>query len=642
LKHSLLAVLDHEFKPLSVNVEKLGESDFEDLDVSVEKICCAFCEQKFFIPANLDSHVKRKHERVFKHEPFKCLFCSKVLRGKCNFGKHLTLFHKDIAIRCKYRQCFAVFKTKKCLKDHLEKIHCLPKGKNPIECEVCKNWYPSKLSLETHMKRHAQIEKVLEKKYECLFCNEFFVDRNKLNKHAKENHKSEGIKCQQQRCRRYFKSSEEMKEHFENTHKNKCKFCSSNFVSHPLFSSHMRKVHLEKKCNFSKCNFYTDFKEELKKHIREKHERNKNKISDCVYCGISFTNAGKLAEHVRYIHPEIAIRCNRFMCSTYFKSKQDLEEHKKVAHKKVEKHRKSFVCLFCRKTCLDRGKYSAHIKKLHAGEAFRCKNLRCCTFFKSEEDRQKHDEEKHAENYCCALCDYKAPNRCRIMNHLKLNHFPKEVKCPKCPKLFANKAALSVHLLSWHESKKCPHCNQTKSYLDSHLVTTICPICSQTFPCKKLFSDHKHKDAKVVHECLECGEKFKIGSSLKYHINLRHKFGKKWDGYKCKYCKNLFRDLNYLRSHQQSEHFDLMEHKCEICGEPFDLKEKMLRHVSNKHKIGGFECELCEKRFHRKYLLVKHFLNQHFNNPSQFVECADCGQIMNKIKFANHFIRKHM
>jgi len=135
----LLAVVDHELKPLSVNLEKIAESKFEDLELKVEKICCEFCEEKFFIPANLDSHVKRKH-RVFKHEPYKCLFCSKVLRGKCNFGKHLKLFHKDEAIRCKYKHCFAVFNTEKCLKDHLEKRHSLPKGKNPIECEVCKNW----------------------------------------------------------------------------------------------------------------------------------------------------------------------------------------------------------------------------------------------------------------------------------------------------------------------------------------------------------------------------------------------------------------------------------------------------------------------------------------------------------------------
>jgi len=55
-----LVILEQEIKQLFVDLKKLEENDFEDLEVKVEKICCEFCEKKFFIPANLDLHVKQK------------------------------------------------------------------------------------------------------------------------------------------------------------------------------------------------------------------------------------------------------------------------------------------------------------------------------------------------------------------------------------------------------------------------------------------------------------------------------------------------------------------------------------------------------------------------------------------------------
>jgi len=505
-------------KPFFSNLEKLGESDIEDL----EKTCCKFCDEKFFIPADLDFHVRREHQSATENQLFKCLFCSNLAKSEDTYRYHLKMHHKHEGFWCKFRQCAAVFKTEESMAEHLKQNHFMAEGKKPLKCKVCKYWYATKRSLKSHME-------IYKKKvhgpnlYKCIFCNNIFASKIILKQHTKENHESEGIKCQHQRCLLYFKTTEEMKEHFENLHRNNCKFCASSFINRTLLLSHLRKVHLDKKCNFSRCIFYTASEEEMKEHLKEKDHKNR-KI--CVYCGKSCTNPTLLIKHVRENHSEIAIRCDHYRCSFFFKRQEDLEEHKKEAHQR-EKTRKSVVCQFCPKTYADRNPYAVHIKIAHP-EVLRCKYRTCFTFFKTEEELQKHNKEKHVENFCCALCDYKAPKRDHIINHIQRHHLPKEVKCPSCPKFFVRDSSLAAHFNYFHQSQKCPHCNETKSDLKRHVVTTLCPTCSQPFPCRKLLFDHK-LNCKMVHECLECGEVFKIAHYLKLHVNLRHKSGQKWE-----------------------------------------------------------------------------------------------------------------
>jgi len=604
----------------------------------VEKICCDSCDETFFIPANLDSHVQRKHQSASENH-FNCVFCSKLYKTRACLTNHLIKLHKGEGFRCKFKTCSVVFRTEENLDNHYQKVHFTSNGEKHFECEVCKNMYTSKHYLKYHMKSHAKREKQSPEIYECLICKELFSSVNYLKKHKKENHKPEGIKCQIQPCKLYFKTTDEMKEHFINKHNNKCKFCFSSFFRRSLLFSHLRKVHFDKKCNFTQCTFYTDSRKEMAKHVKEKHNKY-NDITDCIYCGKSFAIRTHMSQHVRYMHSEIAICCDNTKCSLFFKTLEDLEKHKKEAHQRVEKHRKSAKCLYCPKTYADRGPYAVHIKIAHP-EAIRCKYRKCFTFFKSEEDRQKHNEEKHVENFCCALCDYKASKRDHIINHIQRHHFPKEVKCPSCPKFFVNKASLNHHFNYSHKSKKCPHCLETLTNLPRHLKTTLCPACSQPFPCSKLLFDHKLKCTKKL-ECRECGKKFEIERHLKQHIYLRHKSGQKWKGFHCKFCSTFFESTKLLRQHHLTEHFDLMKYKCQFCEKAFISRDSCHLHIVSVHRIGGFGCKFCGKRVLSKHLLSKHLSKHHFRQSGwQNVECAECGKILRKCNLSKHFVRYH-
>jgi len=604
----------------------------------VEKICCELCDEKFFIPANLDSHVQRKHQSATEnseHRPLKCLFCCKLYKNKGTYKRHLKLFHKDEAIRCKYSQCFTVFRTEKSLEEHLTKEHFLNKPENSVKCKVCKIWVSSKNSLSKHIEKKHYFKSI-----NCEFCPENYETKAKLFLHIQKSHK-EVIKCRLNFCYLYFKTKQQMDDHFNNAHQIYCKFCDLIFTSIRVYFNHLRKFHLEKKCKFSWCVFYADSKEELENHLKEKHcSKFKNNL-ECVYCGKHFSESrGNMLTHVRRFHSKIAIQCDK-KCARFFKSQDDLEKHKKEAHKKVERKKQTVECFYCQKEIWTIECYASHIKTHHLKEAIRCKHKNCCTFFKIEEDRKEHYEEKHVEKYNCAFCDYSNSQRINLKNHFERHHLPKDKQCPHCPKLFGSQQVLKEHIKNSHKPQEnCPYCKKIRTNLNRHVVTTNCPACSQPFPCKKLYSDHKLK-CKKVHTCGVCGKTFKYGCDLKYHINLRHKSGKMFKGYECRFCAASFMEWKSLKSHQSSEHFDLMKYNCEFCKKAFALRETFQNHIVAVHRIGGFECKFCDRRFVTKRLLSIHLQRKHVRPGWQIVECSDCGKVMKKSSLSTHYITKH-
>jgi len=397
-----------------VSLNKLGESDFEDLEVKVEKICCKFCTKKFVIPANLDLHVRGIHRFASENVKLKCFFCSKLI-AKTGFKKHLKLLHKGKGVRCRFKKCSSVFSSEKNMQEHLKLKHLLEDGKKLIECKLCKYLFSCKISLGHHLKYHSK------KIFNCTFCTKSFENRVNWYFHTKENHKSEAVKCQLNGCKLVFLTKELMEQHFENTHKNQCKFCHFNFTYRRFLLSHLNKVHAEKRCKFSRCIFYTGSKEELEKHEIEKHGRTDKLPNECIFCRKSFGgNRNNLYQHVRRTHPNnIAFWCDYPKCSLFVKSSEALEKHIKDTHLDLKKSKNSVVCFYCQKTLSERNILYSHLKNCHSGEVLKCKYRQCSTYFKSEEDLQKHYEEKHAGGkFNCALCGHNTKRRDQIIESI--------------------------------------------------------------------------------------------------------------------------------------------------------------------------------------------------------------------------------
>jgi len=593
---------EHQKEAISVNLEKLGESDLDDF----EKISCDYYDEKFFIPANLDLHMSREHQNLpmtsenqnqtFQAEKKTCSLCKKVFKSKSQFNLHLRLFHKDEGVICKFIKCLAPLKTNQELEMHLKNRHQI-EGK-PFECKVCKCWYPSKKSLIKHTsKSHSTAAFRTTPTFLCLFCSASFGNSLNLYKHTKKNHGKEAIKCQQRKCIYYFKSSEQMKEHLKNVHS--CKFCGLTTFANPKFlNAHLKEFHSEKKCKFAQCLFYIASTEELENHLKEKHY-NSEKSCDCVYCGKTLVGRKQRCNHVRKFHSLVMIKCDSYKCKhLFFKTSLDLDKHKKEEHVHIERFKKSIKCLFCPKTICDRMGYTNHIKQCHSSEALRCRFQNCLSYFKRHEDLEKHNQEKHVEKYTCAFCNYAFAIKDKIHHHIQNKHFPRDKKCPLCPKMFGREYGLKSHIKTSHgPKKKCPHCHELISNLLTHFVTSICPICSKPFPCKKLANHRRGCKEKKELECGDCGRKFNVKCYLKYHIIDYHILGKaSWKGVKCKFCGTCFESLKFLKKHQICDHPEILV-ECDLCEKKFASAKYIEEHKFRVHGIAAFECKLCNNKF---------------------------------------------
>jgi len=625
----------------------------------VEKNSCDFCEEKFFIPANLDFHLETEHRdlqvtKLFKTKPFPCIFCKKLVRGKCNVRRHLKSMHKgEKTFWCKMVMCSTVFKSQSSLKEHFEQVHLLKEG-NPVKCEVCKKWFAnnsnwtkhmSRTHLETYLKLRKQRQSKLKPNrngtktiLSCKFCTERFEDKVDWYQHTKIKHKNEAVKCKI--CLSFFKSKQQMEEHFKEKHENYCKFCQSIFTSAVNLSWHNSKIHKDKKCKFGKCQFFTDSKKEMENHVRDKHDKNLTSSWKCLFCDQMFVKQFERTNHILKMHSDIAIRCDFFHCHHFVKDPAELEKHKTEVH---QKHKKTVVCLFCQKTIWDQTNYILHVNSHHSEEAVRCKQKYCATFFKSEKEMENHHEQKHNGKYACNFCNHITSNKNYLAQHIKTHLMHKDVKCPHCPKLFINKGRLNLHIIRNHKPKqKCPHCHEVWTHSSRHIVTTCCPTCTKPFPCKKLFAKHKIA-CKMVFDCRECGINFNKEWKLIHHLNGKHASGQKWKGFQCKKCGKLFPEKKSMRMHQLSDHLEMVK-RCKLCDNGSYVSYLGLHHhMFRAHGIGGIRCKKCGKRFLYKNLLEAHLKWNHGkDNPrSKIVECAECGYLLKKSSFAIHYFSNH-
>ena len=177
---------------------------------------------KHFTDHSIDSILKKQYKKRIK---FACTKCR---------GQNLNIQFSNVKKLKEHKLTF----HKNNPSSHLLRNH---------KCTICKNSFPSKISLNRHIKK---IHEAALPKPQCNICNESFISKGKMEKHKRIYH--------------------------ENKPPYWCKECDIGFI----------------------------FKNTLNYHIIHLHIDKKKKIFSCKICNESFENIASLRKHHISIHFE--------------------------------------------------------------------------------------------------------------------------------------------------------------------------------------------------------------------------------------------------------------------------------------------------------------------------------------------------
>jgi len=450
-----------------------------------------------------------------------------------------------------------------------QKIHKFPvpikteaKVKDVL-CEICKRT----LSSLGHLKEH---QKVHEVEHKCKYCSKIFHKNSIMLKHIKSVHENPGnIKCDI--CEVIFSTQSSLNRHQKNHIKNRPK---------PF------------KCN--KCDYATDRNSSLKGHLKA-HEKgkcdkcntnlHKNRIHDCrldcKFCGLKFSQAGHVTQHIKKHHGHeigrslyecdiCGLKCyvlnnlrihmeakhadgkiQAFTCDLdgkAFKCKENIARH-------MKSHLQPVKCDFCH-IKVNKGYLKRHIINFHTG---------------IKQPRKKYIPK--TKSFTCPMCFKVFSTKTVLKKHISDHN--KIVKCKFCEKLFGCQSSLKTHIRDYHENPEGYICN-------------ICgKKCTQRSCLKVHMKTHDPNRARDL-KCSQCDfatdNKKSFQSHLNFHKRRNAKIAAMNNPHKCTKCPAVLKSRKAWNSHMFTAHpKNLFE--CDICGKKIKTKHGMMTHFKGFHKV---------------------------------------------------------
>ncbi|CCD74072.1 C2H2-type domain-containing protein [Caenorhabditis elegans] len=272
-----------------------------------------------------------------------------------------------------------------------------------------------------------------------------------------------------------------------------------------------------------------------------------------------------------------------------------------------------------------------------------------------ESHKRSHTGEKP---YNCHFCQKTFAQKATLQVHERTHTGERPYKCRYCEKTFAQYGTKTVHEKSAHlgiRNYKCPKCDKllsSPSALYTHKKTHgdktfRCDFCPKTFALKnylKLHVKQVHEQNERKHVCVYCNKGFAYAGSLQVHV--RTHTGER--PYVCKFCPKAFASQGNLQSHERT-HTGERPYSCQFCQRTFIQKSQLTAHESThltqKHSVnpdsttadilpvagsvtdhqmvGNYECTFCNKKYPYASSLYIH-MRKHTEKSAY--SCDGCGK----------------
>ncbi|KAJ2939913.1 hypothetical protein O0L34_g6619 [Tuta absoluta] len=310
--------------------------------------------------------------------------------------------------------------------------------------------------------------------YLCYFCNETFIEPEKLREHTKTQHvdMTAAIKP-----RKY----DPIKMDFAGT---ECKICGSGITDYPSLKAHL--VNHGKSIDTTHGESILPYKLSKEEHI-------------CQICG-------KRYEMFLSLHRHMNDHYEHYLCETCgkpFATPQRMLNHAKTHE------RGNFPCKHCQEPFPSYASLHAHVAKVHRSN----------------------------KRYKCPICDEKFQSYKHRLKHLKTVHGEKTAlyPCPSCPKIFDLCSRRTAHIKFQHLQERnhvCSVCGMkffTNYELHEHSVKHggeriyQCDVCKKSYARLKTLREHMrihNNDRRFI--CPVCGQAFIQNCSLKQHARVHH------------------------------------------------------------------------------------------------------------------------
>ncbi|XP_076299492.1 uncharacterized protein LOC143218272 [Lasioglossum baleicum] len=414
-------------------------------------LICGVCLKVFPNVLQLSSHVKSKHWPLTNGD-FSCDICGRPYSNKSKMSRHRKIHGfeetcdngvesnenkpdgrvRETELSCEHctdlkfasleklcnhrRIVHGLFPCDLCNKcygrtshlwKHVNRVH---KGHEDVTCPYCLKTSASKDHLATHISKIHRYEPDSRKDgkdtrqfktdevilHYCEKCNKGFHKRYLLRRHMKgcQNYRKDpgALLTRCRACERIFKDRASLQKHIENHHSTyTCHLCNETITSKLGIMTHNRVKHMDHPdltCNFGACKKLFRTKEDLESH--KKDHRYHTNPNVCDFCGDTVENKLKLKMHVLSLHRnEIGVSCG--VCLIPMKDPKELKGHVEEVHSSVLS--KPNTCQVCGKQYASKWKAFDHTKKCH-GKVFRtCKQ--CLAVFTEDSAIRDHYETVH-------------------------------------------------------------------------------------------------------------------------------------------------------------------------------------------------------------------------------------------------------